>query len=95
MGVRIIEGFKDGTRHDTCAVIYCSTTNWAFGPVFEDSDEAQAFLDSLEQDARKYSDSELEKLYGDFRRRGRDSDNPPESLEGMISNILGVENGDS
>ena len=35
MGVRIIHG-------DDMAVMYCSTTDWAFGPAFYDTDEHDA-----------------------------------------------------
>lgn len=63
MGVRILQG--DGTYDG--AVLYCSTTMWAFGPVFEDREQAQAFLDWLDPtDPRRLSDAELEAKYGDF-----------------------------
>ena len=59
MGVRILEG--DG------ACLYCSTSMWAFGPVFEDRDQAQAFLEFLGAvDARTLGDHELELKYGEF-----------------------------
>ena len=54
MGVRIIHS-------DDEAVMYCSVTGWAFGPVFDDSDEHGAyerlelFLDWLPNDPRKYT----------------------------------------
>jgi len=64
MGVRIIES-RDGSM----AAIYCSTSMWAFGPVFlgDDADaDARAFLSWLPQDARKYTDNELERKYGEW-----------------------------
>lgn len=46
MGIRILSGTRinegDGT---TGAVLYCSTSGLAFGPLFTDDDEAEAFLD--------------------------------------------------
>ena len=38
MGVRIINGTDE-------AALYCSTTMWAFGPVFDDYDSAESFLE--------------------------------------------------
>lgn len=58
--------------NDENAVLYCSTTDWAFGPLFSGDDEhsaeerAQLFLDWLPQDAREYEDNELEKKYNEW-----------------------------
>jgi hypothetical protein len=60
MSVRIIEGIADGTAK--AAVFYDSVTNTAFGPLFEDADEAEAFFQSFRQyhgDPRMYSTAEL------------------------------------
>lgn len=46
MGVRILEGTYDGTRD--AAVLVDSVTGTAFGPLFADHDEAEAFLKWLE-----------------------------------------------
>lgn len=52
MGVRISDS------RSVC--LYCSTEGVAFGPVFEDEYEAEAFLDFLgERDARSLTPSEL------------------------------------
>ena len=59
MGVRIIQGRFDGDSRGY-AVLYCSTSMWAFGPVFEDEFQAQEFLDWLPDDPRSYSDALLE-----------------------------------
>ena len=59
MGVRILEG-----EHN--AVLYCSTSMWAFGPLFEDAAEAQIFLDWLMVDPRGLTDGELEAKYSEF-----------------------------
>ena len=51
-------------------VLYCSTTGWAFGAVF-DEDEAQPFIDWLQEtlgkDARDFVDSDLERQVSIFR----------------------------
>lgn len=62
MGVRIMEGKEvwDG------ACLYCSTSMWAFGPIFEDAIAAQEFLDWLVDDARKFSDKQLKDKYHDW-----------------------------
>lgn len=59
MAVRIIDN-RDG------AVLYCSTEMWAFGPVFDDTDDAEAFLEWLPKDARTYSFVQLQELYGQW-----------------------------
>jgi hypothetical protein len=66
MGVRII---TDRQSDHPQAVLYCSTSDWAFGPVFSgngkhDADErAEAFLRWLPQDARWFTDLELQEAY--------------------------------
>lgn len=63
MGVRILKGYGD------MAALYCSTSGVAFGPVFSDDDDhtaderAEAFCRFLKQDARSFSDSELQLKY--------------------------------
>lgn len=53
-------------------VLYSSTTDWAFGPIFYDDDEhnseerAEAFIEWLPMDARKYRDYELENKYSEW-----------------------------
>jgi hypothetical protein len=59
MGVRIIYG-EDYTA------LYCSTTMTAFGPVIENVETAEEFLEWLPRDARQYSDAELSHKYSDF-----------------------------
>lgn len=62
MGVRILEGREvfDG------ACLYCSTSMWAFGPIFEDAIVAQEFLDWLDVDPRLLNDKQLEGEYVEF-----------------------------
>lgn len=64
MGVRIIEDREDGS-----AVLYCSTTMRAFGPVFEDRDEVEAFLEWYDRgtDLRLLSDARMEEVVSRFR----------------------------
>jgi hypothetical protein len=70
MGVRILQGDKS---HDG-AVLYCSVSMWAFGPVFEDEDEAQQFLNWLDVDPRKLSEPELHVKYLEFLEREKSTD---------------------
>ena len=67
MAAHILANSKDDQ-----AVLYCSTTDWAFGPVFQSlpdlsaSEMAQAFIDWLPQDPRHYQDHVLESKYNKF-----------------------------
>jgi hypothetical protein len=62
MSVRILRAKSE-------AVLYCSTTDWAFGPVFSDDDDhdaderAEAFCRWLVKDARTLSEEELQSAY--------------------------------
>jgi len=44
MSICILEGQKINEDDSTRAVLYCNTTGTAFGPLFIDADEAEAFL---------------------------------------------------
>ena len=74
MSIRILRNAED-----TRAALYCSTTDWAFGPVFgeyhEDwpggerldaSEVALEFIGWLLLDAREYKDANLEAKYHEF-----------------------------
>ena len=76
MGVRVLEN-REGTE----AVLYCSTSGVAFGPVFCETylheglpdeeyisagDVAHQFLRHLKGDARNFSNEELSTAYGRF-----------------------------
>ena len=65
-------------KHHGMAIMYCTTTDWAFGPVFNDgehwqhdaADRAEGFLRWLrtrpslvERDPRRLTDQELEAVY--------------------------------
>lgn len=62
MGVRVLAS-------DSKAVLYCSTSMWAFGPVFYATDDksaeesAREFLTWLRVDPRLLPDRELEERY--------------------------------
>ncbi len=69
MGVRILTD-RSGTRN--VSVLYCSTSDVAFGPLFSEDDwrdsedRAAAFLIFLDMDARRYSDAELMAKYSEW-----------------------------
>ena len=77
MGCRIIQGVQGGDSRGR-AVFYCSTSEWAFGPVMNGYEEAEAFLEWLPGDPRGYSSVELEKRYGEFRKQYKPDDDYPE-----------------
>lgn len=70
MGVRIL---TDTQSDYPQAVLYCSTSDWAFGPVFSGNGEhdaeerAAAFLRWLPDDPRRLTESELETAYATWR----------------------------
>ena len=73
MGVRIIQA--DGIGDSTGAVFYCSTTGWAFGPVMEDREEAEKFLEFLSPvDPRTLKDNELSERYAEFHKQTNKGD---------------------
>jgi len=61
MGVRILIDKDSGQ-----AVFYCSTTDWAFGPLMRDADVAETFLNWLAEDPRLLVDHDLESKWTDF-----------------------------
>ena len=69
MSVRIIEGRADGAETDDVAVLYCSTIGVAFGPLFEDHDAAQAFLEWLGRDPRQYTAEGLREIHDTWRQK--------------------------
>jgi hypothetical protein len=93
MGVHILS--DDGRRDypGSSAVLYCSTTDWAFGPVFSGDDDhdaserAEAFCRWLRIDPRTLTDTELEAKYSAWRAQEaeqwkredatEDDDDPP------------------
>ena len=60
-------------RKNNQAAMFCSTTDWAFGPVFSDTETHDAaervdsFLRFLKVDPRTLDEPELEKKYGEWR----------------------------
>lgn len=63
MGCRILYDPKVG------AALYCSTTDWAFGPLFESVEQAEAFLEWVPSDPRRYPDYKLQGLKSEFTRK--------------------------
>lgn len=95
MGVRMIVSDRPG-ESDRVA-LYDSVSGWAFGPVFPNEEDAQAFLDSLPNDARSYSTWDLGQLYSDFVETRRDEPTDDElynrpGVEGGIAYPFGPEN---
>jgi len=70
MGVRVLYD-----NNANVAVLYCSTSDIAFGPLFFDEDghdardRVELFLEWLPLDARKYSDSELLEKYSEWKEQ--------------------------
>lgn len=60
MGCRILDGGEDG------AVFYCSTSDWAFGPVFASAEDAEKFQEWLTCDPRALSEQDLQARYSDW-----------------------------
>lgn len=74
MGVRILSNVRRDYEQSRHAVLYCSTSDWAFGPAFYDDDDhdaderAEAFCRWLgTRDPRGLTDAELERAYSDWR----------------------------
>ena len=68
MGCRIITGTLDDGKTET-AVMYCSTTMWAFGPVFENYEQALDFINWLSGDPRSYDSAHLEGHYEEWLKQ--------------------------
>jgi hypothetical protein len=80
MGVRILANDDNSYRdHVGLAALYCSTSDWAFGPVFYDAEghsareRAEAFCRWLgNREPRRMSDQELEAAYAEWRAQEAD-----------------------
>ncbi len=70
MGVRILVGREQGCENEQ-AVLFCSTTGWAFGPLFESETEAEEFLEWYRDDPRMLTDEELADRVCEFRKASR------------------------
>lgn len=71
MGLRILYD-----PDEPAACLWDSVSDWAFGPVFEGESaftDAQAFIEWLPEDARKYEQNDLWELYGQWRDTTRDA----------------------
>ena len=60
---------KDG---QSC--LYCSTTEWAFGPIFHTGEDAEDFLKWLGTDPRHLTDGELEDKVAEWRQDTEDNE---------------------
>lgn len=55
-------------KNDWYQVLICNTTMVAFGDVFHASEDVEAFLNWLPQDARRYSQKELSEKISEWRK---------------------------
>jgi len=62
MGIEILKDEKSGHQ-----CMYCNTTMWAFGGVFDEDEPVQDFIDWLPEDPRGYTDRQLEKKIAEWR----------------------------
>ena len=60
-----VEILTDNEKGYKC--LFCNTTMWAFGGVFNEDENVEDFLEWLPDDARTYTDSELETLINKWR----------------------------
>ena len=65
MGCRILAGVANGEQKGAC--FYDSVTDWCFGPLMNDEEEAVSFMKWLPDDPRGIDDTELRKLYTKFQ----------------------------
>lgn len=72
MGLRIIEGTKinEGPDCPVAAVLYCSTSGTALPMIFNDSIEAEAFIQKY-PDVRKLGGAEQMDLFDRWVQNGR------------------------
>jgi hypothetical protein len=61
MGCRIMQDVESGQ-----ACFYCSTTDWAFGPLFPSREAAELFLKTYPDDPRSLSEKDLEVRFSAF-----------------------------
>jgi len=73
MGIRILEGAYDG-GDEVRAVMVDSTTEAAFGPLFESGEHVEDFLAWLEQDPRGFRADQLASLHAEWRKLRVDDD---------------------
>lgn len=75
MGCRIIVGHEDGCDGER-ALLYCSTSEWAFGPVFYSADDARAFRAwcfARYGDPRTLDANRLEVVHGEWVRETKEA----------------------
>ena len=69
--IGIISDCDQDTGDRGKATLFCSSTGWAFGPVFESRDQASEFLAWLDVDPRSLEDRDLELRYTAYRAARR------------------------
>ena len=65
MSIKIIEATGRGDSQG--AVLYCSLTEWAFGPVFRTVEDARDFL-AFCPEPRLISENDLVRKHADFKK---------------------------
>ena len=81
MGVRLI---VDSRRDTDRVALFCSTSGWAFGPVFDSETEAEAFLDYCDlvvgADPRAIDEKpgRLERVYNEWRKAKQEQEDVPQ-----------------
>lgn len=69
MGCRVIVGKEESGNGPGCAVLYCSVSGTAFGPLLDNEFEAAGFIGWLKEDPRWYTDGDLVDKLAEFRKR--------------------------
>jgi len=62
MGLRILN------ENSSNQCLYCSTSDVAFGPVFDESEDVEHFIGWLDKDARLYTDEDLSVKVSEWRQ---------------------------
>jgi hypothetical protein len=55
---------EDGETYES--VLYCSTSGWAFGPIFPSREAAELFLAIYDGDPRSLTEAELSSRFAEF-----------------------------
>jgi len=62
MSVEIMKDERSGQQ-----IMFCNTSDWAFGPVFSDDESAEGFIAWLHVDPRSLDEAELSRKVADWR----------------------------
>jgi len=79
MAVEVLEGWRgQATGHRyKISVMFCNTSDWAFGPVFGEDDDPHDFMRWLETDPRVLSETDLGWAVEDWRLMRDKNENDP------------------